>query len=55
MVPGLHAWDGQVHDFYVRQLWDGKASIDITKLSAKGLRAYGETCGWTLGGPCPFG
>lgn len=44
----LRAWDGQVRDFYVRQLWDGKASIDITKLSAKGLRAYGETCGWTL-------
>lgn len=44
----LRAWDGQMRDFYVRQLWDGKASIDVTRLSAKGLRAYGETCGWTL-------
>ena len=44
----LRAWDGQEHDFYVRQLWDGKASIDVSRLSAAGLRAYGEACGWTL-------
>ena len=44
----LLAWDGKRHDFYVRQLWDGKASVDITKLTAKGLTVYGETCGWTL-------
>ena len=44
----LRAWDGEVRDFYVRQLWDGKASIDITKLSPKGLRAYSQSCGWTL-------
>jgi uncharacterized protein (DUF2252 family) len=44
----LKAWDGQTHDFYVRQLWDGKSSIDVTKLTAAGLRAYGDSCGWTL-------
>jgi uncharacterized protein (DUF2252 family) len=44
----LNAFDGKVHDFYVRQLWDGKASIDVTKLTAAGLRAYGDSCGWTL-------
>jgi uncharacterized protein (DUF2252 family) len=44
----LRAWDDHVRDFYVRQLWDGKASIDITKLSAKGFRAYSESCAWTL-------
>jgi hypothetical protein len=44
----LQAWDGNQHDFYVRQLWDGKSSIDVTRLSATGLRAYGEACGWTL-------
>jgi uncharacterized protein (DUF2252 family) len=44
----LRAWDGEQRDFYVRQLWDGKASIDVTKLSSKGLRAYSESCGWTL-------
>ena len=35
-------------DFYVRQLWDGKASVDVSRLSAVGLRSYGEACGWTL-------
>jgi uncharacterized protein (DUF2252 family) len=44
----LKAWDGKVHDYYVRQLWDGKASIDVSRLSPAGLRAYGEACGWTL-------
>jgi uncharacterized protein (DUF2252 family) len=41
-------WDGTEHDFYVRQLWDGKASIDIAHLNPSGLRAYSEACGWTL-------
>jgi uncharacterized protein (DUF2252 family) len=44
----LQAWDGREHDFYVRQLWDGKSSIDVTRLTGKGLRAYGDACGWTL-------
>jgi uncharacterized protein (DUF2252 family) len=44
----LNALDGQIHDFYVRQLWDGKSSIDVPRLSALGLAAYGEACGWTL-------
>ncbi len=41
-------WDGQRHDFYVRQLWDGKSSIDVTQLTPKGMQVYGESCGWTL-------
>ena len=44
----LLAWDGHHRDFYVRQLWDGKASIDVSKLTPKGLHVYGESCGWTL-------
>ena len=44
----LLAWDGHHRDFYVRQLWDGKASIEVSKLTPKGLRVYGESCGWTL-------
>jgi uncharacterized protein (DUF2252 family) len=44
----LRAWDGREHDFYVRQLWDGKASIDVAHLTPAGLRAYGDACGWTL-------
>lgn len=41
-------FDGKARDFYVRQLWDGKASIDVTRLTPAGLRVYGESCGWTL-------
>ena len=41
-------FDGDAHDFYVRQLWDGKASIDVSQLSPAGLVVYGESCGWTL-------
>lgn len=41
-------FDGKPRDFYVRQLWDGKASIDVTHLTPAGLRVYGESCGWTL-------
>ena len=44
----LVALDGRRHDFYVRQLWDGKASIDVTQLSPSGLTLYAETCGWSL-------
>jgi uncharacterized protein (DUF2252 family) len=44
----LKAWDGQMRDFYVRQLWDGKSSIDVARLTPGGLLAYGEACGWTL-------
>ncbi|MGN6692973.1 MAG: DUF2252 domain-containing protein [Aquihabitans sp.] len=41
-------FDGHPRDFYVRQLWDGKASIDVTRLTPAGLRVYAESCGWTL-------
>ena len=44
----LQGWDGESHDFYVRQMWDGKASIDVARLTARGLAVYGEACGWTL-------
>ena len=44
----IRAFDGRLHDYYVRQLWDGKASIDLARLTAKGLTAYGDSCGWTL-------
>jgi hypothetical protein len=35
-------------DFYVRQLWDWKTSVDVTKMAPGGLRQYGRLCGWTL-------
>ena len=36
------------HDFYLRQLWDWKASADIATMSASVLGIYAEICGWTL-------
>ena len=35
-------------DFYVRQLKDWKGSAEVDQMDAKGLAAYGRTCGWTL-------
>jgi len=40
--------DGRPHDFYVRQLRDGKFSADIEAMTPAGMLAYGELCGWTL-------
>ena len=40
--------DGQQRDFYVRQLRDWKYSIAIEALIPKGMRIYGELCGWSL-------
>ena len=40
--------DDRERDFYVRQLWDGKRSVDIETLPPKGLEIYGRVCGWTL-------
>jgi uncharacterized protein (DUF2252 family) len=42
------AWDGGERDFYVRQLWDGKRSVEIETLPPEGLEIYGRVCGWTL-------
>jgi uncharacterized protein (DUF2252 family) len=40
--------DGQQRDFYVRQLRDWKFSIDPETMVPRGMRLYGEACGWTL-------
>jgi len=40
--------DGQRRDYYVRQLWDAKASAPIDTMPAADLVAYSEICGWTL-------
>ncbi len=39
--------DGQ-HDFYVRQLRDGKASLDIDGIDADQLIDFASWCGWVL-------
>jgi uncharacterized protein (DUF2252 family) len=40
--------DGKDRDFYLRQLWDGKRSVDVESLAPKGLAVYGRVCGWAL-------
>ena len=41
--------DESTTDFYVRQLWDGKASADVETMTAKVLRRYAKACGAALG------
>ena len=40
--------DGKPHDFYIRQLWDWKFSLDIEAMKPNGMQIYGELCAWTL-------
>jgi uncharacterized protein (DUF2252 family) len=40
--------DGSEHDFYIRQLWDWKASIDLSTMDESGLHAYTGACGWSM-------
>jgi uncharacterized protein (DUF2252 family) len=40
--------DGRQHDYYVRQLWDQKASAQIDTMPSQDLVAYAKICGWTL-------
>jgi uncharacterized protein (DUF2252 family) len=47
----IHAkdtFDGAERDFYVRQLWDWKTSVDLDTILPKGLELYGEVCGFLL-------
>jgi hypothetical protein len=41
-------FDGKQRDFYVRQLWDWKRSVEIERLTPHGLELYARMCGWTL-------
>jgi uncharacterized protein (DUF2252 family) len=40
--------DEEHRDFYVRQLWDWKASADVERMTSERLTVYGGMCGWTL-------
>jgi uncharacterized protein (DUF2252 family) len=40
--------DGLEHDFYVRQLWDWKASADLSRMDEHGLITYTLACAWSL-------
>ncbi|HEY2354104.1 MAG TPA: DUF2252 domain-containing protein [Gaiellaceae bacterium] len=47
----LHAkdtLDGAERDFFVRQLWDWKTSVDLDTILPEGLALYGEVCGFLL-------
>src|SRR5215831_13131179 len=40
--------DGKPRDFYIRQLWDWKTSVDLETILPAGLLTYAQVCGWTL-------
>ena len=40
--------DEEKRDFYIRQLWDAKGSVDVELMDPPELKAYGKICGWTL-------
>ena len=42
------AEDGRKRDYYVRQLWNGKGSIDIDNLNATALSDLSRMCAWCL-------
>jgi uncharacterized protein (DUF2252 family) len=44
-ITGL---DGHTRDFYCRQLWDWKASVDLDSVVPRGLVLYAQALGWTL-------
>jgi uncharacterized protein (DUF2252 family) len=45
---GFTAPDGADRDFYVRQMWDGKVSADLTTMTPQAYQVYAQICGWTL-------
>ncbi len=40
--------DEVTRDFYIRQLWDWKGSVDVTNAAPGGTAVYGQVCAWTL-------
>jgi len=40
--------DGTPRDFYFRQLWDWKTSVDLDAILPRGLEIYGDVCGFLL-------
>ncbi|MGZ8650275.1 MAG: DUF2252 domain-containing protein [Solirubrobacteraceae bacterium] len=48
LLGHLRVSDGETRDYYVRQLWDNKASAEVELMDPTTLRVYAEICGWTL-------
>ena len=40
--------DLKERDFYLRQLWDAKASVDTAVMLPQGFKVYAQACAWTL-------
>ena len=39
---------GVDRDYYVRQLWDWKTSVDVETITARSLAVYAQVCAWAL-------
>ena len=39
---------GTIRDYYVRQLWDAKGSVDLDRMDPEELERFAGLCGWTL-------
>jgi hypothetical protein len=50
LLGWVHAdeFEGAPRDFYIRQLWDWNASVDVDAILPDGLLAYAQACDWTL-------
>jgi uncharacterized protein (DUF2252 family) len=44
----IAALDGVLRDFYIRQLWDWKLSIEVSSQSPSMMAIYAQMCGWVL-------
>ena len=47
-VDGKDSLDGEARDFYFRQLWDWKTSIDLDLILPIGLELYAQVCSFLL-------
>jgi uncharacterized protein (DUF2252 family) len=47
-VDGKDTLDGASRDFYFRQLWDWKTSLDLDVVVPVGLELYSQVCGFLL-------
>jgi uncharacterized protein (DUF2252 family) len=47
-LRGGRELDGRRRDYYVRQFWDSKISLDLDVIAPRGLTTYAKLCGWTL-------
>jgi uncharacterized protein (DUF2252 family) len=44
----VRGFDGNTHDFYMRQLWDGKGAFDVETMHESVWEGYARVCAWVL-------